>query len=169
MSLSEDYVIIYRGRSGSACSVLNAYLRNPETWEDKSRKLAVPGSRVYTCDDLQDAMKMTLREAAEMQLRVPVLDRSHEPAEVIRKDGTRFEPTRAVLHPAPHRVASEPPSVGARCWVEWMESAKNLFGLIPASDVDDVKQLIPELWCEDEERVQAARKALWEILDDQTE
>ena len=57
-------------------------------------------------------------------------------------------------------------SLGARMWVETVKAARRLVALLPDDDREDVLKLLPELWCDDSERVEAAERALHEIIDD---
>jgi len=51
-------------------------------------------------------------------------------------------------------------------WVQAARDLKGLFDLLPRDDVVDVMALVLELWESDQERVEAAERALYEIIDD---
>lgn len=57
------------------------------------------------------------------------------------------------------------PSLGARLFVQLFEDIKTMFDQISEDDRADVIALIPELWSGDAEAVEAARQALYEIID----
>ena len=57
-------------------------------------------------------------------------------------------------------------SRGARMWVETVKGIRRLMALLPDDDRKDVLNLLRELWCDDEERVAVAERALHEIIDD---